>query len=98
MSYYNSQMNRLDCFNQLESHGWLGRLFKSLSADERTLARRFIESHAQLSKGEFELAINRMFLYQPKPRNWTKILELLSCANTRAGDQTPPSEPLSARH
>ncbi len=78
-------MDRLAAFEQLKNHAWLGRLFLRLTKADIELCRAFIVSQEKTPKVEFELAVNRMFLDKPKPKNHTVILELLSCANSSSG-------------
>jgi len=69
---------------ELSEHAWLGRVYKKLTEEELRLAIRFMGKNHLLSKGEFELAVNRMFLDASKPRHFKEILELLTCANSLA--------------
>jgi len=73
---------RLDAFRNFRSHAWLKKPFEKLSADELLLCEEFIIKHDYLPKGEFEYAINRMFLDKPKPKNFSICQELLTCANS----------------
>lgn len=75
-------MNRLEKFDSFASHAWLSKAFKKLKKDEITLARAFITENDALDKGAFELKVNRMFLDRSKPKNFTVILELLTCCNS----------------
>lgn len=75
-------MNRLVKFEALKDHAWHGRSFAKLTAQELSLAREFIASNSTLGKGDFEYAVNRMFLDKQKPKNFMHILELLTCANS----------------
>lgn len=81
---YNDTMSkRIEAFNNLEVHAWLGRLHKRLTAVERIECKQFIMQNDHLPKGEFEYAINRMFLgRENKPKHWTMMAELLTCANS----------------
>ncbi len=81
-------MNRMEAFLSLEEHAWLGRIFKRLSKSELQIAKDFIQSHESTPQQEFEFAVNRMFLGKAdKPKNYTMILELLSCANTQQANK-----------
>ena len=75
-------MKRLDKFKSLESHPWLKKSYAKLAQNERDMAENFILNHNNLDKGEFEFAVNRMFLDRPKPKNWTIILEMLANSNS----------------
>lgn len=75
-------LTRLNAFNALSDHPWLGRVYKRLTIDELNFAKSFIESHFNTPKGEFEFAVNRMFIGQSKPKHWREISELLTCANS----------------
>lgn len=70
-------LNRTDLFLNLQFHPWFKKAFKKLNDKEKKIALDFIANHNHLDKGSFELAINRMFLDQEKPKNWSIILELL---------------------
>lgn len=78
-------MNRIDAFKKLEGHAWLGKVFAKLSKQEKELAMDFLAKNSALSNGDFQLAVNRMFLDAPKPKNHTSVMELLSCANSSSG-------------
>jgi hypothetical protein len=83
---YNPEMDscrRLQIFESYRTHPWLKKAYAKLKSDEIALAHGFIKSHTNLDKASFEKAINRMFLDTPvKPKNWTVINELLTCANS----------------
>lgn len=77
--------SRLKKFHSYAKHGWLSKSYAKLSASEREMAEQFIRENDAKSKGDFELAVNRMFIDRPnKPKNWTIILELL--ANSNSGE------------
>lgn len=80
-------MTRLEAFESLKDHAWLGRLWARLTPTELMLCRQFINNRMDLSRGDFETELNRMFLDVPKPKHHTRILELLACANTMANDK-----------
>lgn len=76
-------MSREQVFNSYETHPWLKRLYKRLSLTDRAFCVSFIRSNEKLDKGEFEYAVNRMFLDRVDvPKNWGPILELLMSANS----------------
>jgi hypothetical protein len=76
-------MDRSITFNNLKTHPWLSKAFIKLSKQEIQIATEFIHSNQLLSKGDFEFAVNRMFLDQAnKPKNYSIILELLTCCNS----------------
>jgi len=78
-------MQRAIKFTSYASHPWLHKAYKKLKKDDIQLAQEFIERNDSLSKGEFELKINRMFLDRDKPKNAAVIMELLTCANSSVG-------------
>lgn len=73
---------RNDTFEAFSTHPWFGKVFKRLKNDDLSTARCFLKANGHLGKGEFEFAVNRMFLDKPKPKNWKEIQELLTCANS----------------
>ena len=74
---------RLNAFRSYKSHAWLKKAYAKLKAPEVAVAEAFIAKNDSLPKGAFELAINRMFIdVSEKPKNYTVILELLTCANS----------------
>lgn len=76
-------MNRLMRFDAYATHPWLQKAYRKLKRAELDLAHKFIAENDALSQGDFEHKVNRMFLFQPdKPKNWTIILELLTCCNS----------------
>lgn len=70
-------------FLSLKDHPWLCKSYKNIDDKSKTLCLDFITKNDHLSKGDFELAINRMFLDKNKPKDWKLICELLSCANSK---------------
>lgn len=80
-------MTRRNVFDSYKTHAWLKRVYARLNAQELELAHNFIESHATLSKNDFMAASNRMFMDREKPKNYTAIMELISCAGSGATDQ-----------
>lgn len=85
-------MTRVEIFNKLAQHPWLGRVYDRLTMREREIAVTFIHEHDHLAKGEFEYAVNRMFLDRERPRRYKEILELLTCANSGITDQPQQTE------
>lgn len=82
-------MNRLEKFNSFESHGWLHKAYKKLSKTELDIAKGFIHENDALNKGDFEFAVNRMFTGKTDlPKNWSVILELLTCCNSAIEDSS----------
>lgn len=79
-------VTRLKAFESLETHAWLGRVFKRLSKSELAFCLETLRSSEHMSKGDFELKVNRLFLDREKPKNSTIIMELLSCANSQIKD------------
>jgi hypothetical protein len=79
---YNKGVNRLETFESLSLHPWLGKAFKKLGQAELELARAFLREHSALDKADFEPLVNRMFLDRPKPKHHTIIMELLVCSNS----------------
>lgn len=77
-------MTRTDILAQLATHPWLHRVWNRMTEAEQDQARLFIQAHDALDAEEFQRAINRMHLDQPKPKHWKEIEECLSCANTEA--------------
>lgn len=67
-----------------EMYPWKAQA-RRLTRDEIDLMEDFVLENGALDQGEFERAINRMFLDKPKPRGWLIILDLLSCANSAVG-------------
>ena len=76
---------RIDKFNSLRDHPWLGRLFIKLRAKEVVFAANWILEHEHLDAGQFEMATNRMFMDRADLRNeyknWPIILELVANSN-----------------
>lgn len=80
-------MDRLTAFHGYESHAWLGRLYKKLTADDLNLCIDFINQNWELDKNDFEKKVNRLFLDKEKTKNWKLITELLICANSASGGE-----------
>lgn len=76
---------RLEAFLKYEKHPFLHKAFKRLRPEDLALATSFIEENDGLSKGDFELAVNRIFVdAKERPKHFGIILELLSCSNSSA--------------
>lgn len=74
---------RLIKFDTFQTHPWLRKLYNKLKKEEILICYKFIKTNELLNQSDFEIAINRMFLdNKNKPKNYTLILELLSCANS----------------
>lgn len=73
---------RLNKFNSFSSHPWFSRIFSKLKTDDVNFAVRFISENSSLEKGQFEMAVNRMFIGKEKPKRWKEIMELLTCCNS----------------
>ena len=83
VSVYNQYMSeRLSKLKSFSNHEWLSKAYRRLSPGELEIMASFIADNDHLDKGRFELAVNRMFLDKPKPKNFTIILELLTCCNS----------------
>lgn len=75
--------NRLEQFKGYKSHPWLKKAYAKMTKKDLEIAINFIESNHSLSPSEFEHKVNRMFIDKiDKPKNFTIILELLSCCNS----------------
>lgn len=81
-------LSRLECFNALRLHAFLGKDFKRLNASEVGYAEKFITDHLHLSASDYAAAINRMeftgFTAEAlvRPANRTRIWALLTEAVT----------------
>lgn len=75
-------MKRLIRFNELFNHAWHGKNVKKLNKIDLIFITNFIETNNDLSKNDFEMAVNRIFINKERPKNWCIILELLSCINS----------------
>lgn len=74
---------RLEAFHALEKHPWLGRIYGRLTKAELAFCQELILANEHLSKGDFELKINRLWLdREERPKNRFVISELLICANS----------------
>ena len=71
-------VTRLDKFESLKQHSWLGRLYNRLNEDELIMTRLFILSHEDDTSFEFEQSVNRMFVDKHKPKRYLEIMELLT--------------------
>jgi len=76
---------RLQKFDKLETHAWLGRIWSRLSPAELEIARRFCIDNQALDEVAFERKVTRLWLDTlplAKPKHDNEIRELLLCANT----------------
>ncbi len=76
-------MTREQAFLSYKTHAWFNKVYSKLSQAELLECLAFIKEHDSLNKGDFEHKVNRMFLNTAdKPKNWSRMLELLTCANS----------------
>lgn len=73
---------RTETFLNFKTHPWLSKAFAKLSGAEIEIALAFLKTNEPLDKSKFELAVNRMFLEKQRPKHWSIIVELLTCANS----------------
>lgn len=72
---------RLLKFRGFANHAIHGKVVKKLSREEHDACLAFITQHEALTKGEFEHAVNRWMLDQPKPKRWSAMWSLVSMSN-----------------
>lgn len=76
---------RLDALEELKTDAWYGRCISKLKKIELEICETFIKNNDGLDRGQFEMAVNRMFIHvKDKPKQWTMISEILAVANIRA--------------
>jgi len=73
---------RKENFDNLIKHPWFSKLYVKLTEKELVFCRNFLDNHETLDNGNFEMAINRLFLEKDKPKNWKVICELLMVSKT----------------
>jgi hypothetical protein len=66
---------------KLKDHAWFGRVYEKMSPVDLEMCFEFIEKNDHLEKGEFEMAVNRMFIDKEKPKKCAIIMEMLTTAN-----------------
>ncbi len=82
---------RLEAFRSFaqDQHSPTGKCYQRLTADEIQIAEAILDLHVRLDHGQFELAINRLWLDQKeKPKHDGEIVELLCAANCAAQRST----------
>lgn len=62
----------------LFDHAWYGKRLKKFSIDELALIAKFINERAEKERNEFVHDVNRFFLSNPKTKNWSMIMEILT--------------------
>ena len=72
---------RIDEFKKLSSHAYYGKSIKKLKAIDFGIIYQFISENDHLDKNDFASAVNRMFINNEKPKNFTMIMELLDVTN-----------------
>lgn len=76
-------MKRLIKFESLATNSWHAKSFAKLKPEEVAYCVEFIKKNDHLEPLPFSALCNRLFLDEPvKPKNWVRMSELLSCANT----------------
>ncbi len=75
-------MSRKERFESYKTHPWLHKAYKKLKKDDLELIFKFIKDNEQLDNASFEFKINRLFLDCERPKNFSIILELLTCCNS----------------
>jgi len=72
--------DRLMRFNKLETHPMFGKSFKKLTPKDLDFCRDLLVSTLNMDKNAFASKVVRLWLDKEKPKNWTRIEEiLLSC-------------------
>jgi len=75
-------ITRKEKFNLYSTHPMMHKTMSKLSVEEKNLCRSFINENDNLDRSAFEMKVNRMFLDKTdKPKEWTRILELLIGCN-----------------
>ena len=70
--------NRIDNFNKLKNHPWLGRSFKKLTKDDIEFAISFLKENENNNDDIFCHKAVRLFIDKTqKPKAWKEIEELL---------------------
>lgn len=76
---------RLQLFeSRCREHLIYRRLAKRIDEAEFDRIVTFIEDNDHLNHEQFEQAVNRMYLNEPKTKHWPIVQELLSMTNTAA--------------
>lgn len=84
----NIHLYRVQALTQIPSHPWLSRVWARLTQAERAEVLDFVVHAGHLDRSAFEMAVNRMHLdVTDKPKHWKEIQEVLSCANSMAGQE-----------
>lgn len=84
---YNRDMNRTAAIKAvIESYRTrphFNRIMEKLTTSDMSEIIAFVDDNGDLDRGSMEVKINRLYLDLPnKPKNWTRIQEILSCANS----------------
>lgn len=70
-----------DCINYLRTHPYLKKGFAKLKANEVLILENFLEANKDDGRDALSIKANRLFLdAKDKPKNWTTICEMASCA------------------
>jgi hypothetical protein len=76
-------MSKNKALEKLSTHAHYGKLYFKLAEKDRAEIVAFALINFDLSKDDFEFKVNRLYLdVEAKPKNYTKIMELLSAFNT----------------
>ncbi len=68
----------------LRAHPHHKKTLGKLGSSDRDVMLKFIKENATLSRDDFEMKVNRLFIDQTdKPPKWAYIMELLSIMNSR---------------
>jgi hypothetical protein len=76
------ESKRLKALKTMDNRYPWDKKLKQMSDKEKAMVDTFIIENDHLSKSEFELLVNRLFLdKKDKPKNWTLITEILVNCN-----------------
>lgn len=76
---------RRTAFANLYAHAFYGPLYRKLTKTDIQAADAFFDAHGSLPLDQYCHEVQRWFVDQPKPKNWTAVNELLLVAGTQVG-------------
>jgi len=82
-------MRRVEALKEYAKSYHGQRLCDRLTESEFDEVVAFIDDNEDLDHLQFEYAVNRFYLDQPKPKNFPVMQEILSSVNTRAKGTGP---------
>lgn len=76
-NHRSEKMNREKCFENLKTHPYYGPLIQKMRKTDIKECLEFIHKHGSKSAGDWETAVNRLYIGTTRPKAATLICDIL---------------------